>query len=252
MSYEIDMPDIQLPSTDAKPRAGTWTEIGKAEITHTIFGKAKVRIIREHDRTRRARLLAALMLTALAAAAWLGWIASQQTEPQQSAAPLPPVSAKVQESAPAFQPENVASPAMQTIAESKPITPPLTEVNKPAIAQKEPHQSQGSKGDEQITVKPVKSPALKTSKPQMETPATDNNATKNQTDKPLPPKLPSPNQPVATAVAIPPATKQVAQPPASSPVAVHPLAVPLVKEGNTTQSPAGNIQPTDPVNSPGK
>ncbi len=253
MSHEHsqpDMPDRHLLEIDTQPRVGTWTEIGKAEITHTFFGKAKVRIVRKHDKTRHARLLMAIAVTVLAVAGWQGWIASHQAEPQPADLSSA-VSATAQPVTPAAAPEITVPPALPAV-ESKPQTPPA-EISKPAIVQKtEPRQSPGLKGDEQAAAKPPKLHSAKSSQPQTEQPATDNSAPKNLADKPLSPRLSSPNQPVATAAAIAPATKQVAQPAASSPVAIYPPVAPQVWEGNTKQSPAGNIQPSDPVNSPSK
>lgn len=260
---QLDIPDRQLLASDAQPRAGTWTEIGEAEITHTIFGRAKVRIIRKHDKTRRARLLTALVLAALAVAAWQGWIASQQTESLQNADPLSAGSAKVQVSAPAVQPENIEPPAAPAIVENKSGTPPQAEISKPAISRKSAaQQSPDLKGDGQkaakpVTVrqqpiaaqpKPVPPQPLATGKPQTTPLAADNNALKNQTDKPLPPKLSPPKPPVAPAVAVPHDT----QPAASGPADFAPLASPIVKEDTTAQSPAGDKQPAEPVNAQSK
>ena len=36
---QLDIQDRQLLATNAQSRAATWTEIGEAEITHTIFPK---------------------------------------------------------------------------------------------------------------------------------------------------------------------------------------------------------------------
>jgi len=63
MSHEInqlDIPDRQLQASTAQSKASTWTDIGEAQITYTIFGKAKVRIIRKHDNARRTFLLTGL------------------------------------------------------------------------------------------------------------------------------------------------------------------------------------------------
>lgn len=76
MGHEIsqyDIPDRQLLATKAQSRAGMGEDIGEAKIIHTIFGRAKVRVIREQDKKRRAWLLATLVVMALAAAAWEGW-----------------------------------------------------------------------------------------------------------------------------------------------------------------------------------
>ncbi len=89
MSHEInqlDIPDHQLQAGTSQSK-GVWTEIGEAEITYTIFGNAKVRIIRKHDKTRRTLLLTATTAMVLAAMAWQVWFTSSQADPQQSADP---------------------------------------------------------------------------------------------------------------------------------------------------------------------
>lgn len=261
---QLDIPDRQLM---APAQPSVWTEIGEAEITHTIFGKAKVRIIRKQDQARRrARLLTVLAVAAMAIAGALVWNASQQSEPLQSAAPLPPASAKVQESAPAIQTENIA-PAPPPSVTNESVAPPQIAINKPATSQKSvAQQSPDLKGDEQkaakqVTIhqkpiavqpKPATPQPLAASQPQTASLAADNKASKNQTDtqpagKPSPPK-----QPVAPAVAAPAVTQPAAQSAAGSPADIAPLASPIVKEDTTTQSPAGDKQPADPVNAQGK
>lgn len=254
---QLDIQDRQLLATNAQSRAATWTEIGEAEITHTIFGRAKVRIIRKHDKARRAWLLAAtLAVAAIAVATWQAWIASRQTEPLQSAVPSIPESAKMQESAPALQPENIVPPAASLSLKSEPTASPQAEINKPAISQKSATQlSPDLKGDEKKTAKPVtvhQKPVtaqpkpvtpqpLAASKPQTTPLAADNNALKNQTDMQQSTRLSPPKQPVAPAV-----TQPAAQSAAGSPVDIAPLASPIVKEDTTAQSPAGDQQPAEP------
>src|SRR5665811_708237 len=107
MGHEIsqfDISDRQLLATNAQPRVDRLMEIGEAKITRTIFGRTKVRVIRERDKKRRAWLLTALAVMALAAAAWQGWIALQQ---MQSAAPPLPLSERIRVSAPVFQSEGI-------------------------------------------------------------------------------------------------------------------------------------------------
>lgn len=260
---QLDIQDRQLLATNAQSRAATWTEIGEAEITHTIFGRAKVRIIRKHDRARRAWLLAAmLVVAAIAVAAWQVWIASRQTEPLQSAVPSIPESAKVQESVPALQPENVVPPVTPLSLKSEPITSPQAEINKPAISQKSAAQlSSDLKGGEKETVKPVtvhRKPVmaqprpvtpqpLAASKPQTTPLAADSNALKNQTDMQQSTRLSPPKQLVAPAV-----TQPAAQSAAGGPVDMAPLASPIVKEDTTAQSPAGDKQPAEPGNAQNK
>jgi len=222
-----------------------WTDIGEAEVTHAIFGRAKVRIVREQDKKRRTWLLTALAVAAMAAAAWQGWFASQQTEPLRSAVPTPPSNTSAQESVPTLQPEYILHPAIPPAVRSKPGTPSQTEINKPAISRKSaPQPPLGLKGAEQITAKPVTDQQLKASQPQTTPVATNPIASKNQTDKQLPYKPSPPKQPVATVVATTPATQLAA----SSPAAVAPHVAPLVMESDSTQSPAGDKQLADPIN----
>ncbi len=243
MGHEIsqfDIPGLQKLATNAQPRVGMWTDIGEAKITHTIFGRAKVRVIRKQDKKRRSWLLIGLAVISTAAAVWQGWSVSQQTEPLAA----PPLSATVRVSTPIFQPEYIPPTATPPSVKSKPDSPPQIEINKPATGQKSaPQQPLGLKAPEQTAAKPVTQPLI-ASKPQAASLATNNNSSMNQTGMQQPPKLPAPIQPVTTIVATPHAT----QPEANSPAAVAPLVAPLVEEDTATQSPAGDNQPPDPVN----
>src|SRR5512138_155268 len=119
---QLDIPDRQLRTTSAHPRVSISREIGEATITHTIFGKAKVRIVRKHDRFRRGLELIVLVL--LAVAAWQMWLASQAN------APLPSPDSPSSVSASARQPETISPPATAP-AES---TPGQSEAGKPGPA----------------------------------------------------------------------------------------------------------------------
>jgi hypothetical protein len=263
MSHEIsqlDIPDRQLLATNTQARVSLSREIGEAVITHTIFGKAKVRIIRKDDNIRRARLLAALAAaaTAIAVATWLVWDTSKQSGPLQST-PLPPESEKVQEIAPEVQSENFV-PAAPPSVQSEPMTPPPAEIRKPAIARKSaPQPVQGLKGDGQKTAKtdtdqpkPVADRPLKAGKLQTTPLAASGNASKSQTDRLPSSELPPPKQPVAPAVAAPSVTKSAPQSEAESPADATPLASPIGKEDTTSQSPASDKQPAAPVDAQGK
>ena len=249
MGHEIsqfDIPDRQLLATNAQPRVSMPADIGEAKIIHTIFGRARVRITRERDKKRRAWLLAALAVTAITAAAWQGWIVLQQNGPL--AAP-PPLSARIRVSAPTIQPENIPPTPTPPSVRSKPVTPLQTEINKLATSQMSaPQPPPGLKAAGPMAAKPVTAQPLIANKPQTASLAANNNPSKDQTDKPLPPGLSAPVQPAAPAVATPRATLPVAQAAASSPAAVAPLAAPLAKENTPTLSPAGDNQPSDPVN----
>jgi len=140
MTYEIsqlDVPDRQLLPTSARSRTSFSTEIGEAIVTHTIFGRAKVRIVRKHDKMRRTLWLMALLgVTVAAAAAWQGWMAAQQTEPVQAAEPPPALSTNVPESVLAPQTEYLVQPAAVPPVESKLVTPPQAGTNDAPISQK--------------------------------------------------------------------------------------------------------------------
>ena len=108
MGHEIsqfDILDRQLLATNTQPRVSIMSDIGEAKITHTIFGGAKVRVIREQDRKLRAWLLAVLVVTVVAASAWQGWIIFQR---MQYVAPAVPLSERIQVSEPVFRPAYIA------------------------------------------------------------------------------------------------------------------------------------------------
>lgn len=132
---QLDIPDRQLRTTSAHPRVSLSREIGEAQITHTIFGKAKVRIIRKHDNVRRALWWAAVM--ALAAVAWQGWVASQYPAPTDPASAL---GAKEQVNAPAAPVENIATPAPLPAEMSQPSVPPAAIDTPAASLQSAPQQ----------------------------------------------------------------------------------------------------------------
>lgn len=250
MSHEIDqldIPDRQLRVTSPQPRVSLSREIGEAVITHTIFGKAKVRIIRKHDKLRRALWLTALLV--LAAIAWQAWFALQRSQP--SAEPFPAASTEIQTSVPAFPAENILPPSAPLAMSSKTAASPQTEIIKPAlIPQSAPHAAQVLVG--QTPAKPVASQAqpiapqpLAAIKPQAALLAAGNSTAKSPAEKPLPAKPILPNQPAA--VAKPPVTQPVVQP-ASSPAAAVPRAAPLAKEVTPAKAPAADKQPAEPVN----
>lgn len=80
---------------DTPPRAGTWTDIGDAEVSNTIFGTATVRIYRRQDALRSARLWTLLMLGLIVVAVWLVQDKARQPEIVYVAPPAPPVATVV-------------------------------------------------------------------------------------------------------------------------------------------------------------
>ena len=233
MGHEIsqfDIQDRQLLAGNSQPRVSIMSDIGEAKITRTIFGRARIRVIREQDRKRRAWLLAVLAAIAIAAAAWLGWTLFQQ---MQYVAPHVPLSERIQVGAPVFRPARIApdpypsgrksESLIQTEIDSM-LSGPLPRRPPPVL---------------KAAAKPVTAEPLMANKPQTTPVATINNASVNQTDK---------QQPLKPSAAIQPAAKTVAttpQPAANIPAAVVPLANPLVK-GDSTLSSTGS-QPENPV-----
>src|SRR5476651_66263 len=89
---QFDISDRQLMAGNSRIKASEWTEIGQAEVVYTIFGKAKVRIVRKNDRMRNALYL--LVIAAVAAIAWEGWVLFERTETEQSETFLPRLNTK--------------------------------------------------------------------------------------------------------------------------------------------------------------
>lgn len=234
---QFDIPVRQLLATNAQPRVCMGTDIGEARITRTIFGRAKVRVILERDKKRRAWLLTMLAVTALAAAAWQGWIAWQQ---MQSAAPPLSLSERIRVSAPVFQSEVISPSATPQSVRDRQRTPTQIIIDN-MTTRREPAPQQ-PKPAVQMAIQPFTPPSLTagnalTAKPQAPL-ATNNNVQKNQTVVQHPTKPPTPTQPAA------PTT----QPITSKPAADVPLVAPTIKEGASTLSPAGNSQPSGSVN----
>jgi|GEM_PF-1204554 len=257
MGHEIsqfDIPDRQLLAINARPGAGMGSDIGEAKITRTIFGRTKIRVIRERDKKLRAWLLTALAVMALAVAAWQGWVALQKSE---LLAPPLPLSERIKVSPPVFQPEDAAPSDTPPSARSKQKT--LTETVLDSMTTRRPPpppQPIDLKAPEPTAAKPVKAQPLITSRQQTAPPATNNTPSK-QTVMQQPAKLPAPIQPAAPAVVTPRATQPAApavaappmtqpvQPEATRPAAAAPPPAPLIKEDT---SPATNTQPAEPVN----
>lgn len=240
---QFDIPDRQLLAGKSQPRSDMRMDIGEAKITRTIFGRAKVRVIREQDKKRRAWLLTVLALMAIAAAAWQGWIAFQQ---MQSAAPPLSLNERIRVSPPAFQPE--AIPETPPSARDRQRTPTQMVIDSMATRREPaPKPPLGLKASGQLAEKPVAGEPLTakplTAKPQAAPLATINSLSKNQADLQPPPKpSASPQLSVPAVAALP-----VTQSPANKAAAVAPPAEPLAREITTPPSSAGISQPPEPV-----
>ncbi len=113
-----DLADRELLRTNAGQRVSYSREIGEATITHTIFGKAKVRIARKYDNLRRALWLVAVV--AVAGIGWQAWRLSQPLEAQLSADSIPVVNDRTTERL-TDAPDAAATPAEAALASSQPV-----------------------------------------------------------------------------------------------------------------------------------
>lgn len=84
MSYKVRQLDFEDRPLLSRQNESVWTDIGQAEVTYSLFGKAKVRIVRKHDRLRRNVLLSLAIVGALAFLIWkTGVLNLLHTDPVQ-------------------------------------------------------------------------------------------------------------------------------------------------------------------------
>lgn len=252
---QLDIPDRQLLS-NARP--SIWTEIGEAQITHTIFGRAKVRIIRKNDNRHRVLWFTGIAAIVLAAAAWQGLFTSHQAEPSLGE-DQPPVGIKEPVSTPAILSEKNVTPVTPPEATKEPSAPLQAEIPKPPVAVKSmpqqvhkpitpepklvhsemPRPKPNSAQQEPVFAqpRPATSESPQAVRPQV-APHSAGSAVKSPTTtQPANSSVPKPNGAVAPAFS---ATKPVAQPAASSPASVIQLSDPLQKP---PEAPAPDNQP---------
>ena len=258
---QLDIPDRELLAGGARPNV--WTEIGEAKITYTLFGRARVRIIRKHDNTRRILWLAAITVIVIAAAVWQGLLTQHQTEPVQSEDLPPPAQAKAKAGPPAFQSENIASPAIPPAAIKEPDTQAQVEFDKPAIVTKRGSEPvKDLPKNEPQTAKPVvvqpkphmiqRRPVV--AQPVKPQPLVDGRlqaaqaATSNSSSNPVeahPPAGVLPPKPIATPVTA--TSSVVPAQPASSPSDIIQLTAPLGRHSAAIPAPAAIEQASAPV-----
>lgn len=238
MAYEIsqfDLADRQLLTGSAKPATRTCTEIGNAQVTQSIFGKARIRIICAHDRIRRVRMLSALLAITIALAIW------QLTEYGEKLFGTPAtesVNATVQVGAPAFMPEYIPPP-----------TTPQRQDNSRSPTPAEIYQ---------LTTQRLPPPQ----QPLVQNPATANPATAQPAGTATPQTVPlssplasplgsvAPKVPTATAPAPKPALVQPAAPVATTAAQAGkpaPVAPPPGKDAAATKPLAAPTQPAIPA-----
>ncbi|OIQ99539.1 hypothetical protein GALL_184760 [mine drainage metagenome] len=260
---QLDIPDRELLAGNARPNV--WTEIGEAEITHTIFGRAKVHIIRKHDNTRRVMWLAGITAIVIAAAVvWLGLLAPQQKELAQSEDLPQPVRAKAKVSPPAFQSENIASPAIPPAAIKEPATQAQVVIDKPAtITMSASQPTKASPGNEPQTGKPPvsqpkphmvqRTPIVVQPKLPLAVGKPSSMPAINAASSPVeaqPPARLLPPKPIAAPVTA--TSSVVPAQPASSPADIIQLTAPLGRHGAATPPPAAIDQSSAPVDAQSK
>ena len=163
---EFNIADRQLLAAAVHARAGNWTEIGEARVIRTLFGGARVRVIREQDQIRRMWLYAALVAAMMVAVAWQVWITLQQNEDAQSNVPQP---LSIRVSPPKFEP--AYGPSVRE-AESRHAALPMDSIPRPAtVSPGVNRESPNTKSAAVPAQPPAKSPlaakAQATAKPQV-------------------------------------------------------------------------------------
>ncbi|MBI4938189.1 MAG: hypothetical protein HY846_08245 [Nitrosomonadales bacterium] len=228
----------QLLITDTQPRKNTWTDIGEAQVTHTIFGRARVRIIRKKDNIRRALLLATLAVLVAMAAIWQGWTGIRQVEPQQSAVNEPASSGVAPLEAPAIQSAPAPLRDVAPPVQNKPAMPLPADIKAPATVQKSAPPQPPIKAPEPVAAKPAMVQPLPALKPQ---------ASAATAVEPPPGKSPAASSLATDAPAVTETDRS--EPPSASSPAIDAAPLP---EFSPPQSPADDQQQGEAVSEPGK
>ena len=241
MEHEIrqfEIPGRQLLVAGSPQKKHLPTDIGEAEITQSIFGRARVHIVHEHAKNRRKWLLTSMLAMAIAVAAWQ--LSQHAGQFMEAVAPRP-LNEKVQITAPAVQPiytttttqPAASAPSAASPAETYRLTIDLAPVPQPTIAQK---------GGEPMTAIP-EAQSLIARKPKTAL-ATNSDVPIIRAEIQQPLGKVSIIDPAATGKVIPPAV----QPENKQPATVIELSEPLIRENPQVFLPAGVIQAPDQTN----
>ena len=234
MGYEISQFDIlnrQLLAGNPQPGEVVVSDIGEAKVSRTIFGRAKVRVIRTQDRKRRAWLLTILLVIAVAAAGWEGWVIFQR---MQNATPPVPLSDRIWVSPPIFQPARIAPDPHPSKRNTESLI--QAEIKSLLSGPLPRHPPAGLQAIGKSAEKPVASGQLIKGNPQAAPEAAINNAPANQAGLQRNPSTAM--RPDAKIVVTTP------QSAANQPAGVIPLADPL---GNGDVQTPSNGPPPGPV-----
>jgi cytoskeletal protein RodZ len=231
---ELDITDRQMLAVSPQP-ASVWTEIGEARITHNIFGKAKVRIIRKNDNIRIAMWWVGVIV--MVVIAWQVWVAFRPV--QQSADSLPHVIPDVKDDL--SLPAEKVEPASAPLSVNTKLPERSAIVKSPVVEKKSPPPRQSVKPVTPIHKPVVPRPATE-SKPQT-MPLAASGAAAVKTVKP-PAAKPQPRKILpAKRDALPAAaTPAAAESAASSPEPAIQLSSPVI-EDETPAQPAAQEKP---------
>lgn len=235
MGYEIsqfDIPTHQLMASSPQPGSGKVSDIGEAKVTRTFFGRAKIRVIHDQDRKRRAWLLAVLFAAAAAASAWEGWLVLQRVEDKP---PPIPMSEQISVSQPVFRPARIAPDPYQTKRKSETLI--QSEINSLLSGPLPRHPPPGLKAKSIAAEKLIASESMLKNKPLAMSAKTTQATSVNKSGKPD-------NQ---SAVMQPPENVVASLPPSAVKQPAQPVSAanPLVKGGVATSSPTEKNQPQD-------
>lgn len=120
---QYDMARFDQPLVDeTQPKAHVWTDIGEAEVEHSIFGNAKVRVYRQKDEVRGAVRWTLATIGMVVGAVWLINDVSRQPEIVYVAPPEPVIEiAKPEPRIPVRVAPQIKLQATPPIATRKPV-----------------------------------------------------------------------------------------------------------------------------------
>ncbi len=149
---QLDSVDRQKLLQDTPHQEGEWTQIGKAEVTLTIFGKAKVHVIRKHDSARRAWMIAGISLAVIAAL-----VAAYMLGGEDAPAPVEPV-ARLSNQA---QPAVINAPSVAALVAPVVVAaPPVVQSQPRTVVRVAPKPVTASTAASEVAVaNPVERPA---------------------------------------------------------------------------------------------
>jgi hypothetical protein len=237
---QLDVSDRLMLATNAHAKSSEWTEIGQAEIIHTVFGKAKVRIIRKHDNFRRLFfLLTAVVVVFLL---WQGWVLFQRHETAHLNESLLRININQNGGNPVLSHGNISTSESSGIMKRNEESHSGSVINHSNVTIKDKlEQPQNILNSGKMAIRQPVSTALKAVKPQSAPLAAKAMEPANQADKTAPPfQSPKPlpqknNTPLREVQGFP-----------GSPATANPLDSPVGKEDVAPDS-AGENQLVDPT-----